>query len=197
MLLAFLPERKNIWSNKASYNGIPDDKEKLPGQVTVQEIPSQHISLETVSKTLANSQKWSHFLATACVFSTWSPLTTYTPSIVMSLGFSRIEANALITIDLFITLPVTLFFAWLSDKTNRRDLTVMVAVTSYLISVIVLRLVQAHVGKWGRFGLWTTVNRLAGGYHPIHNSWIQMNCKNPGGAQYQCCVCRLSNTFSE
>lgn len=110
MLLVFLPERKNIWSNKASYNGIPDDKEKLPGQITVQEIPSQHISLEIVWKTLANAQKWPHFLATACVFSKWSPLTTYTPSIVMSLGFSLIEANALTTIGLFVTLPVTLFF---------------------------------------------------------------------------------------
>lgn len=179
MLLVFLPERKDIRPNKAPYNGNPEDKEKLPGQITFQETQSQHIPLKIVWKTLANVQKWPHFLATACVFATWSPLTTYTPSIVMSLGFSRIEANALTTIGLFITLPVTLFFAWLSDKTNRRGLTVMMAITSYLISIILLRLLQTHVGKWGRFGLWTTVNGLAVGYHPIHNSWIQMNCKNP------------------
>lgn len=183
MLLIFLPERKDIRLNAAAHDGTTEDEEKLPGQVTIQvtiqEAPSQRISLEVVWKTLTNVQKWPHFLATACVFSTWSPLTTYTPSIIMSLGFSRIESNALATIGNFITLPVILLFAWLSDKTNRRGLNVMVAITCYLISVVLLRLLQAHVGKWGRFGLWTMVNGLAVGYHPIHNSWIQMNCKNP------------------
>lgn len=97
----------------------------------------------------------------------------------MSLGFFKVESNALATIGNFITLPVILFFAWLSDKTYQRGLTVMVAVATYLIAVILLRAMQAHVGKWGRFRLWTTVNELAAGYHPIHNLWIQMNCKSP------------------
>lgn len=181
MLLSFLPERQNIRPNTPAHKESSEDEEKQPSDITIQESPSQsqHISLEVVWKTLTNIQKWPHFLATACVFATWSPLTTYTPTIIMSLGYSRIESNALAAIGNFITLPVVLFFAWLSDRTKQRGLIVMIAIACYLITVVLLRCLQAHVGKWGRFGLWTTVNGLAVGYHPIHNSWIQMNCKSP------------------
>lgn len=155
------------------------DEEKQTVQIATRETQRSTIPLTVVWKTLTNVRKWPHFLAIACVFGTWSPLTTYTPSIVMSLGFSKVESNALATVGNFITLPVILFFAWLSDKTKQRGLTVMVAIASYLIAVILLRVLQAHVNRWGRYGLWTAVNGLAVGYHPIHNSWIQMNCKTP------------------
>lgn len=137
------------------------------------------IPLKLVWDTLSNIEKWPHFIATACVFSTWSPLTTYTPSIIMKLGFTRIQANSLAAIGSFGTLPVILLFAWLSDKTNKRGLTVMVAISVYLIALVVLRTIENHVGKWSKFGLWTTANGLAVGYHPIHNAWIQMNCQTP------------------
>ncbi|BCR87211.1 uncharacterized protein ACHE_31198A [Aspergillus chevalieri] len=191
MLLAFLPEREQ--ANTPAHNKAPGDEEKQPTDITIQEAPTpqtQHIPLKTVWETLTNIRKWPHFLGTACVFATWSPLTTYTPTIIMSLGYTRIQANALTAIGNFITLPVVLFFAWLSDRTKRRGLTVMLAITCYLIAVVLLRCLQAHVGKWGRFGLWTTVNGLAVGYHPIHNSWIQMNCKSSQERSINIAMCK-------
>lgn len=77
------------------------------------------------------------------------------------------------------TLPVVMFFAWMSDKTKKRGFTVMAAISAYAIALIALRTINPHVGKWGKFGLWTTVNGLAVGYHPIHNAWIQMNSQSP------------------
>ncbi|PYH83743.1 MFS general substrate transporter [Aspergillus uvarum CBS 121591] len=133
-----------------------------------------------VYKTITNTAKWPHFLATGCVFATWSPLTTYTPSIIMSLGFDRITANALAAIGSLITLPVIFFFAWLSDRSRRRGCTVLLAIGSYLVALVVLRTVQPHVGRWGHVGLWTMVNGLAVGYHPVHNAWIQVNCESAG-----------------
>jgi hypothetical protein len=53
------------------------------------------IPLSLVWKTVKHWQRWPTLLAAFCVFSTWSPLTTYTPSIIMATGFNRIEANAL------------------------------------------------------------------------------------------------------
>jgi len=181
MLLAFLPEREKFRANSLAPSNASEDEEKQSADITIQKTttpPTQHIPLKTVWETLTNIRKWPHFLSTACVFATWSPLTTYTPTIIMSLGYTRIQANALAAIGNFITLPVVLFFAWLSDRTKQRGLAVMVAITCYLVGVVLLRCLQAHVGKWERFGLWTTVNGLAVGYHPIHNSWIQMNCKS-------------------
>ena len=167
MLIFFLPEKKETQ---------PDTNLQ---ESTSNKSQNNHIPLKVVWNTLTDVYKWPHFIATACVFSTWNPLTTYTPSIIMSLGFSRIESNALAAIGSFLTLPVVIFFAWLSDKTNKRGLTVMISIASYLIALIVLKTVQPHTGKWERFGLWTTVNGLAVGYHPIHNAWIQVNCRSP------------------
>lgn len=138
----------------------------------------KHISFRLVWKTLTDIWKWPHFIATGCVFATWSPLTTYTPSIFMELGLSRIKANAFCAIGSLLTLPVILFFAWMSDKSNKRGLTVMVAIFVYLIPLVILRIMMHRVDKWGKLGLWTAVNALAVGYHPIHNSWIQINCKS-------------------
>ncbi|TQB70163.1 hypothetical protein MPDQ_000817 [Monascus purpureus] len=55
----------------------------------------------------------------------------------------------------------------------------MAAIASYLIVLIVARTVHPHAGKWSRFGLWTAVNGLAVGYHPIHSTWVQLNCTDP------------------
>ncbi|KAJ5640418.1 hypothetical protein N7528_000043 [Penicillium herquei] len=180
MLMFLLPERS------AYQPTWPDEKEKIH-----EETPSQQIPLAVVWKTLANVYKWPHFLATACVFATWCPLTTYSPTIIMSLGFTRVQANALAAIGFLLTLPVVLFFAWLSDKMKKRGITVMIAISTYLIALICLRTIQPHVGRWSKFGLWTTVNGLAVGYHPIHNAWIQMNSRSLeersiGVARYDC-----------
>lgn len=154
------------------------------------------IPLRTVWKTICHYRRWPHFISTCAVFSTWSPLTTYSPSIVMlvsprlvpssmltrprSLGFSRIAANALAAVGASLALVVVFFFAWISDKTNKRGLSVIAAQACYLITLIVTHSTHPHVGKWSRWGLWTVVNAFAVGYHPVHNSWVQLNCREPG-----------------
>lgn len=44
--------------------------------------PKGHIPLAVVWKTVKH-WRWLHFVPTFCIFSTWSPLTTCTPSIIM------------------------------------------------------------------------------------------------------------------
>lgn len=36
-----------------------------------------------VWKTVTHYRRWGHYLATCAVFATWSPLTTYTPTVIM------------------------------------------------------------------------------------------------------------------
>ncbi|KAL2831547.1 major facilitator superfamily domain-containing protein [Aspergillus cavernicola] len=136
------------------------------------------IPLSTVRKTVLNYRRWPHFISTACVFSTWSPLTTYTPSIIMSLGFDRVEANALSAIGASMTLPIVFLVAWISDRTKRRGVTVISAIACYLVVLIVARCVLPHAPKWSRFGMWTVVNAFAVCYHPVHNVWVQLNCQD-------------------
>ncbi|GFN13714.1 hypothetical protein ABZX51_006781 [Aspergillus tubingensis] len=172
-LFTLLPEREGSASETS-------DEESACKSQSWNGTTPKTIPVNVVWETLTNYTKWPHFLATACVFATWSPLTTYTPTIIMSLGFSRIQANALAAIGSLLTLPVIVFFASLSDWSRRRGISVMLAIAVYLVALILLRVLQAHVDRWGRFGLWTTVNGLAVGYHPVHNAWIQVNCSSPG-----------------
>lgn len=94
-------------------------------------------------------------------------------------GFDTIPANALAAVGAALALVVVFIFAFISDKTNRRGATVISAQFCYLVTLIVARQVQPHVGRWSRWGLWTTVNAFAVGYHPVHNSWVQLNCRDP------------------
>lgn len=54
-----------------------------------------HIPLSLVRKTVKHYRRWPSFISTFAVSSTWPSLTTYTPNIIMALGFQRTEANAL------------------------------------------------------------------------------------------------------
>ncbi|KAL5348922.1 hypothetical protein ACLOAV_006347 [Pseudogymnoascus australis] len=141
----------------------------------------QHIRITPakVWKTLSHWRRWPHLISTSLVFSTWSSLTTYTPTIIMSLGFDRTSANALACIGPVIALTIVFLFARLSDYTNRRGLMVMIAITCYITTLIIARVIQPHVGKWSRWGLWTAVNAFAVGYHPVQNTWLQLNCHDP------------------
>lgn len=96
------------------------------------------------------------------------------------MGFDRIAANALAAVGAFIALAVVFTFAYMSDCTNRRGATVIAAHTCYLVALIIARQVHPHVGKWSRWGLWTAVNSFAVGYHPVHNTWVQLNCREAG-----------------
>ncbi|WFD37019.1 hypothetical protein MCUN1_003911 [Malassezia cuniculi] len=139
--------------------------------------PASHISLKSMLSTLLYWKRWPHFLATALVFGTWSPLTTYTPTIFMSLGFVRWEANALTAVGGFGALCIVLLFGYLSDRTKMRAACVCVPTFLYMVVLVLLREIQPHVGKWGKYALWTVVNAFAVGYHPGQNTWLQLNCK--------------------
>ncbi|KAK8162690.1 inner membrane transporter yfaV [Phyllosticta citrichinensis] len=151
-----------------------DDDERRGGA------QGMRIPPKLVWKTILRWKRWPHFLSSFAVFSTWSPLTTYTPTIIMHLGFDRIAANALAAVGASLALVVVFIFAYISDRFNRRGFSVIGAHFCYLIVLIVARQAHPHVGKWSRWGLWTAVNSFAVGYHPVHNSWVQLNCREPG-----------------
>jgi hypothetical protein len=94
-----------------------------------------------------------------------------------SQGFDRITANALSAIGATLALAVVFFVAYLSDRTNKRGFVVIIAQMCYLVMLIVARSLQPHAGRWSRWGLWTLINAFAVGYHPSHNSWLQLNCR--------------------
>lgn len=132
--------------------------------------PSKSIPWPLIRNTILHYKRYPSLLSTFCVFSTWTPLMTYTPSIFVDLGFERVAANALAAVGASLALLVVLFFARLSDRTNRRGGCVMLAQMCYFVALVIARSLQPVVGRWGRVALWTAVNAFAVGYHPIHNT---------------------------
>ncbi|WQF78424.1 Putative major facilitator superfamily, MFS transporter superfamily [Colletotrichum destructivum] len=163
-----------------------DQREILQKRMHADEPGSRHgvhgieIPWGLVWKTVKHYKRWPHYVSTFCVFSTWSPLTTYTPSIIMALGFDRISANALAAVGASLAMAVVFAFATLSDRTNKRGMAVILGHVCYLTILVVARSIHPHVGKWSRWGLWTMINAFAVCYHPAHNTWLQVNCRDPG-----------------
>ncbi|OCF30881.1 hypothetical protein I316_07514 [Kwoniella heveanensis BCC8398] len=188
LLFFFLPgtpNRPRPLGSAGLVHFTEEDKEILTARLELDdqerhETNRSPIPLRLVWKTLCHYKRWPHYISTFCVFSTWSPLTTYTPSIILALGFNRISANALAAVGAALSLLVVFLIAYLSDSTNRRGASVILAQSLYLIALLLAYSIQPHVGKWSRFGLWTLVNAFAVGYHPSHNSWVQLNCKTSG-----------------
>ncbi|KAJ3541841.1 hypothetical protein NM208_g4405 [Fusarium decemcellulare] len=185
LLLLFLPEspctpRPLAGPGLVRWPSVEQDilqqRVEVPGRVT----SGKAIEWATVWKTLSQYRRWPHYVSTLAVFSTFSPLSTYSPSIIMSLGFDRIAANALAAVGALLALPVVFLFGYLSDRTNQRGGTVIAAQVCYLVVLIVARQAHSAAGKWSRWGLWTAVNSVAVGYHPVHNSWTQLNCHETG-----------------
>lgn len=183
-LVRFTPDEQQVLQKRQERdhgNGHVHGKDTAATAVASGSVSGTPIPLRVVWKTVAHYKRYPHFISTFAVFSTWSPLTTYTPSIIMSLGFDRTAANALAAVGALLALAVVFGFAWLSDRTNRRGASVVAAQGCYLVVLIVARAVHPHVpGRWSRWGLWTAVNALAVGYHPVHNSWVQLNCRDAG-----------------
>ncbi|KAM7205458.1 Major facilitator superfamily domain containing protein [Naviculisporaceae sp. PSN 640] len=187
-IFAFLPgspenPRPLLWSGLVKFS--PSEAQVLQERLQRDEqgnapgAQGMHISLQVVWKTVSHYKRWPHFISTFAVFSTWSPLTTYTPSIMVSLGWERIEANSLAAVGAALALVFVFVFAYISDVTNQRGASVLGAQVCYLIALVVTRQVHPHVGQWSRWGLWTAANSLAVGYHATQNTWIQLNCPDP------------------
>ncbi|OAA69022.1 Major facilitator superfamily transporter [Cordyceps fumosorosea ARSEF 2679] len=152
--------------------------ERLAAEKGSEQDDEKSIDWKLVWSVISHYRRWPTLISSFCVFSTWSPLTTYTPSIIMALGFERTEANALAAVGAFLALVVVFFFAYVSDKTNLRGATVISAQVCFLICVVVARQAHPFVGRWSRWGLWTAVNAFAVGYHPVSNTWLQLNCRD-------------------
>lgn len=155
-------------------------KNRLTGEERTDE-QLHPITKTHLKETILQWRRYPHLFATAVVFATWSPLTTYTPTIMQTAGFNRVQANALTAVGGFLAVFVVFLFGVLSDRTNARGLTVLIATLLYGITIIILHEVLPRVNsdRWKVFGLWTLVNAFAVGYHPVQNTWLQLNCRSP------------------
>lgn len=88
----------------------------------------KRIGLRAFKKTFSNWRLWVHTLITLCNNGLQRGFDTYAPSLVREFGFGDLTANALASVGLFIQIPVSFLFSWLSDRYSRRGETVITCV---------------------------------------------------------------------
>jgi hypothetical protein len=81
-------------------------------------VPSSSIHCHTVLMAVqfADWRIWIHFLITLCNNGPQRAFDTYAPSIVTSFGFGSLVSNALAAVGLFLQVPMSFTFSWVSDR---------------------------------------------------------------------------------
>ena len=112
-----------------------------------------HISIKGKDfiEIIRQKRVWLHCLITLTIMAAYGGLTTYTPSIIKSLGFTAVKANAMAAVPTFISIFVLVAFAWLSDKTGYRGLWVILLITWNLIVWSCLSTLPLTASKWREY----------------------------------------------
>jgi hypothetical protein len=76
----------------------------------------KRIGLTAFKKAFSNWRMWVHFLITFANNGPQRGFDTYAPSIVKDFGFAGLSANALAAVGLFLQIPVSYTFSYISDR---------------------------------------------------------------------------------
>ncbi|TWU78692.1 hypothetical protein ED733_005997 [Metarhizium rileyi] len=136
------------------------------------------IGLDAFKRAFTDWRIWVHFLITLCNNGPQRAFDTYAPSIVTSFGFSNLVSNALAAVGLFLQVPMSFTFSWVSDRFNRRGETVMLGMFCHLLGYIFNRIfTRVNLRGVRYFGVvWTqTFGTFS---HPPNIAWLSLTCKD-------------------
>ncbi|ERF76214.1 hypothetical protein EPUS_09281 [Endocarpon pusillum Z07020] len=129
-------------------------------------------------KAFSNWRLWVHFLITLCNNGPQRAFDTYSPSIVNSFGFASLTSNALASVGLFLQIPTSFSFSYVSDHFNKRGETVMAGFSMHLLGYIFNRIFTEISLRGVRyFGVvWTqTFGTFS---HPLNIAWMSLACED-------------------
>ncbi|KAF2723171.1 MFS general substrate transporter [Polychaeton citri CBS 116435] len=127
-------------------------------------------------KAFTGWRMWIHFLITLCNNGPQRAFDTYAPTIVRGFGFAALSANALASVGLFLQIPVSFAFSWVSDHFSRRGETVIAGLSLHLLGYILNRIfTEINNRNLRYFGVvWTqTFGTFS---HPLNITWMSLTC---------------------
>ncbi|TKX25001.1 MFS transporter-like protein 41 [Elsinoe australis] len=111
----------------------------------------KRIGLAAFKKLFLHWRMWVHFLITLSNNGPQRAFDTYAPTIVSSFGFPALSANALASVGLFLQIPVSFGFSYVSDHFNKRGETVMIGFSMHLLGYIFNRIFTEISNRGLRF----------------------------------------------
>ncbi|KAL5049125.1 major facilitator superfamily domain-containing protein [Aspergillus fruticulosus] len=136
------------------------------------------IGLGAFKRTSASWRIWVHFLITLSNNGPQRAFDTYAPLIITSFGFGSLVSNATAAAGLFLQVPVSFAFSWVSDHYNRRGETVMLGFFCHLLGYIFNRTFTAVNLRGVRY--FGVVWRQTFGTfsYPLNIAWLSLNCED-------------------
>ncbi|KAH7123010.1 alternative sulfate transporter [Dactylonectria macrodidyma] len=136
----------------------------------------KRIGRPAFKKAFSNWRLWTHFLITLCNNGPQRAFDTYSPSIVRSFGFGALKSNAMASVGLFLQIPTSYAFSWVSDRYNKRGPTVIAGLSMHFLGYIFNRgFTELDLRGVRYFGVvWTqTFGTFS---HPLNIAWMSLTC---------------------
>ncbi|QPC62780.1 hypothetical protein HYE67_005011 [Fusarium culmorum] len=138
-----------------------------------------HISFGGIIAALTDYRLWIHTILNVVALAPKGGLQLYGPTIIRSLGFSKINSNLLNSVSSFCVVILSFAIAWASDRTKQRGLWCMVAfVWSIAFSGALFG--STDQDKWTKYALFTLLssgNALSQG---LNDAWLSINVRSAG-----------------
>lgn len=148
-----------------------DDPEKLNG--------SENISWSDIKETISQWRVWLHFLFTLSYMQSGQALFTYVPTIVKSLGYSSVAANAMTSIGYWCALVVMIILTLICHYLKLRSPSIIFLVILQLATNIGLYSVANTRKSNAKFGLLVLTSISSGIGHILNLGWASSNVKKP------------------
>ncbi|KAL3589831.1 hypothetical protein FPOAC2_12012 [Fusarium poae] len=134
------------------------------------------IGLPAFKKAFSNWRLWFHAVITLCNNAPQRGFDTYSPSIVKSFGFVGLTSNALASVGLFLQIPVSWCFSYVSDRFNMRPETVIAGLSLHLSGYVLNRIfTELSLRGVSYFGVVAT--QVFGTFsHPLNIAWMSLAC---------------------
>lgn len=132
--------------------------------------------------TFADWRLYGHVLAGLLSMVMVAPMNTYAPSIIKSLGFTRLQANGLNSVGSICSLILSVSLAYSSDRSRERGIHIAAGYLVGAAGLLWLALAPSGVGKWTLYGgvVWTQMGM--GSAQAISAAWLTTkmeDCKRP------------------
>ncbi|KAJ5540360.1 hypothetical protein N7513_008692 [Penicillium frequentans] len=148
-----------------------DDPKKARGHI--------QISKSDVGRALKNPRIMQHVLLTLVSMSAFQGLTQYTPTMIKSIGFGSVQANALASVPVYCSIIWLTILSFLADRLGHRGPFVLLAITWNVISYVCLRTDSYDSGKWHRYGVLAITNVSYCSMHILNVGWLSIYCRTP------------------
>ncbi|EXK79929.1 hypothetical protein FOQG_15483 [Fusarium oxysporum f. sp. raphani 54005] len=138
------------------------------------------IGTAAFKNTFSNWRIWIHVCITLANNGPFRGFDTYSPSIIKGLGYPALQSNAMAAVGLFLQVPVSFIFSWVSDRFNYRGETVIAGISMHMLGYIFNRAFTGLKSQGVRyFGVvWTQT--FANLPHPLNITWMSLlACRDP------------------